>query len=329
VSRHDYLPFGEELFAGTGGRTAPQGYTLSDNVRQKFTLKERDVETGLDFFGARYHSPEQGRFTSVDPSRVSVALSKPQSWNRYVYALNNPMVYQDRNGMWPTEIHELIIDLVFARLTNFGRDQIKSGSWSVDNPLNGGQFTSHANEHGMTMPGQSQDDAANKANAFIEANVTQARELYNCGNGIYVPPGLNVQSLWRFGRAWHTVSDMTSPAHEGYQVWQKSGAWSHAEEEEEIAARRLGLATGASLKFIAYVYGETEMNRVTGGIGATRERGIDWIRGPGLLAMRRADQNSNPGAAVRQEAELIYEFRIGFDAGLNFDWRNQNGRRKK
>jgi len=31
ISRHDYLPFGEELFAGTGGRTAPQGYTLSDN----------------------------------------------------------------------------------------------------------------------------------------------------------------------------------------------------------------------------------------------------------------------------------------------------------
>src|SRR5207245_2522472 len=45
VSRHDYLPFGEELAAGTGGRTTTQGYSASDNVRQKFTLKERDSET--------------------------------------------------------------------------------------------------------------------------------------------------------------------------------------------------------------------------------------------------------------------------------------------
>jgi hypothetical protein len=37
VSRHDYLPFGEELFAGTGGRTISQGYSAPDNVRQTFT----------------------------------------------------------------------------------------------------------------------------------------------------------------------------------------------------------------------------------------------------------------------------------------------------
>jgi len=47
VSRHDYLPFGEELFAGSGGRTTAQGYTNNDVVRQKFTQKERDNETGL------------------------------------------------------------------------------------------------------------------------------------------------------------------------------------------------------------------------------------------------------------------------------------------
>src|SRR5712692_6897377 len=67
VSRHDYLPFGEELFAGQGGRTQTEGYTLSDNVRQKFTLKERDNETGLDYSVNRYYSSTQGRFTSVDP----------------------------------------------------------------------------------------------------------------------------------------------------------------------------------------------------------------------------------------------------------------------
>src|SRR5205814_7028997 len=47
VSRHDYLPFGEELSAGTGGRTTAQGYGASDGVRQHFTQQERDGETSL------------------------------------------------------------------------------------------------------------------------------------------------------------------------------------------------------------------------------------------------------------------------------------------
>ena len=53
VTRHDYLPFGEELLAGAGGRTPQQGYSANDNVRQKFTHKERDNETGLDYFNTR------------------------------------------------------------------------------------------------------------------------------------------------------------------------------------------------------------------------------------------------------------------------------------
>jgi RHS repeat-associated protein len=78
MTRHDYMPFGEELFANTGGRTPGQGYTVSGNLpadgaRQKFTQKERDNETGLDYFLARYYSSTQGRFTSPDP------LSAPAS----------------------------------------------------------------------------------------------------------------------------------------------------------------------------------------------------------------------------------------------------------
>ena len=37
---------------------------------QQFTSKERDVETGLDYFGARYFSSTKGRFTGVDPAVV-------------------------------------------------------------------------------------------------------------------------------------------------------------------------------------------------------------------------------------------------------------------
>ncbi len=80
-----------------GGRTTAQGYT-GDNVRQKFTSKERDIETGLDYFGARYYASTQGRFTGVDPLLESAEPTMPQSWNRYSYVLNNPLAYTDPNG---------------------------------------------------------------------------------------------------------------------------------------------------------------------------------------------------------------------------------------
>ncbi|MFY9618359.1 MAG: RHS repeat-associated core domain-containing protein [Pyrinomonadaceae bacterium] len=103
TKRHDYLPFGEELFAETGGRTTGQGYTAvgnvaGDGVRQQFTLKERDNETGLDYFLARYYSSKQGRFTGVDPLMASAQASLPQSWNRYSYSFNNPLAFIDPDG---------------------------------------------------------------------------------------------------------------------------------------------------------------------------------------------------------------------------------------
>jgi len=99
VSRHDYLPFGEELGSATGARTPAQGYSTSDVVRQHFTSKERDVETGLDYFLARYYSSNQGRFVSVDPENAGATPNSPQSWNGYAYAFNNPIKYQDPDGL--------------------------------------------------------------------------------------------------------------------------------------------------------------------------------------------------------------------------------------
>lgn len=99
VSRHDYKPFGEELSAGTGGRTPGMGYGASDNVRQHFTGQQRDAETGLDFFNARYYASTQGRFTSPDPFNGSARATDPQTLNRYTYVTNNPLVFSDPSGM--------------------------------------------------------------------------------------------------------------------------------------------------------------------------------------------------------------------------------------
>jgi RHS repeat-associated protein len=99
ISRHDYLPFGEELTAGYGGRTSGHGYT-GDCVRDKFVGYERDAETGLDYAEARYHGAVYGRFTSVDPALGSARKSLPQSWNRYTYVMNQPLSLIDPTGEW-------------------------------------------------------------------------------------------------------------------------------------------------------------------------------------------------------------------------------------
>ena len=110
MTRHDYLPFGEELFAPIGGRSAAEGYGGADGVRQQFTAQERDLETNLDYFNARYYSSAHGRFTSPDPFGGSGFVSVPQSWNKYAYVLNRPFVFTDPSGeIWLTKDHVTFI----------------------------------------------------------------------------------------------------------------------------------------------------------------------------------------------------------------------------
>lgn len=72
----------------------------------EFTGKERDAETGLDYFGARYFSGAQGRFTSPDwsatPQPIPYAdLGDPQTLNLYAYVRNNPLRFTDSDGHCP------------------------------------------------------------------------------------------------------------------------------------------------------------------------------------------------------------------------------------
>src|SRR5437773_8850099 len=63
------------------------------------TSKERDNETGLDFFEARYFASMQGRFTSSDPIMITAdRLIDPQEINLYNYARNNPLLFTDPTG---------------------------------------------------------------------------------------------------------------------------------------------------------------------------------------------------------------------------------------
>jgi RHS repeat-associated protein len=81
------LPFGEDLACSGAADVAPT----------HFTGKERDSESGLDNFGARYDASTMGRFMTPDP--LGGHMEDPQTLNKYAYVRNNPTTLTDPTGL--------------------------------------------------------------------------------------------------------------------------------------------------------------------------------------------------------------------------------------
>jgi len=100
------LPFGNDLGnpRATDCVPAPNATALAaDAAEPHFTGKERDTETGLDYFGARSYASNMGRWMSPDwadkPEAVPYSdLEDPQSLNLYGYVRNNPLSHADADG---------------------------------------------------------------------------------------------------------------------------------------------------------------------------------------------------------------------------------------
>jgi RHS repeat-associated protein len=95
TAESDYYPWGGEL-----------QFVANDSNHYKFTGKERDTETGLDYFGARYYSNGLGRFITPDWAAKATAVpyaefSDPQSLNLYGYVRNLPTTRYDAEGHCP------------------------------------------------------------------------------------------------------------------------------------------------------------------------------------------------------------------------------------
>lgn len=90
---YDYYPFGLKM----PGRVYPTTPTVTKNL---FTGKERDVETGWDYFEARYYSAAIGRWLSVD-----LAGYLAPGWSPYAYTFNDPINFFDPDGEFPFTLH--------------------------------------------------------------------------------------------------------------------------------------------------------------------------------------------------------------------------------
>jgi RHS repeat-associated protein len=159
------LPFGEAIAC-----------TTSSPTEHLFTGKERDTESGNDYFGARYYSSAMGRFLSPDWAAKAepvpyAKLDDPQSLNLYAYVRNNPLVRIDADGH-----ATLVFDAQAHTLTLYTNDGQKVGTWHASNnvastakfsngdktmPLPNGTYSMKDESSPHMHPGQKDDRDSN------------------------------------------------------------------------------------------------------------------------------------------------------------------------
>jgi RHS repeat-associated protein len=288
AARYDYRPFGEEIPvpnpAITGSRSSPlcgtpKCYGQFDSVEQMFSGKERDNETNLDYLGARYLSNTQGRFTSPDPMNLGSRIRYPQTWNMYSYTLNNPVRYVDPSGRWSTEIHNRIIDTSFPGLSSAGRDVLKGVSAHQDR-LIPGQSRDLSFQHSMRAPWETPAQAQERLQQFAKERL-EAAQILNTGN---TSSEVTIDALKAFGELLHAEVDGTSPAHEGFQVWEWNCvfAWmgcagnsvmQHKSLESTITPQRMEHAITVAQMWFLYTFGDTQYVKATTDPEANRKKG--------------------------------------------------------
>src|SRR6266542_1373975 len=91
VENYTYTAYGRERANGAA----------TPDATHRFTGQVFDQDTGLYYYGARYYDSELARFVQADT--VIPSLWNPQSYNRYSYALNNPLRYTDPDGHDPLD----------------------------------------------------------------------------------------------------------------------------------------------------------------------------------------------------------------------------------
>jgi len=90
LTYEEYHPYGTTAFRASSGASgfAPKRY--------RYNGKERDDETGLYYYGARYYPPWLARWTAVDPAGSGI--------NVYEYCAGNPITFIDPDGRVPVKI---------------------------------------------------------------------------------------------------------------------------------------------------------------------------------------------------------------------------------
>ncbi|MGH9944128.1 MAG: hypothetical protein ACRD9R_17425 [Pyrinomonadaceae bacterium] len=190
--------------------------------------------------------------------------------------LNNPLGYIDRNGKWPTGIHNEIIKQAFPGLSAGEILSVQSGSLMTDVPWT--VLESHANYHAMRRPEQTVEQARAGWQSFIDGGNALARayqEEYEQRGGTE----FHTTALQYFGSSSHAVMDNTSPAHAPFQLYDapeptgiayldlgilyayKKGMDIHSAGESTITPSQMGIAVQAVRENFRRAFGDERYRR--------------------------------------------------------------------
>lgn len=279
LSEHDYYPFGTTQTATHqedftfGSTVAPTTDSMRFAGHQRDFLAWLNVNTTeyLDYMHARYYEPNMGRFLSVDPVMdIESAMANPQMWNRYAYALNNPMVYVDPSGalvslagLTSQERNDLLLSL----------NAVTGNEYGVNN--NGDLTVINYGQNASATATQFLDDAISSTNAYTvnARNNNRSVNLMNViGNDINVDfadfknmkmSGLNAEAMGLGSNLLHELGH----AHGGLLDPPAAGT---PGVPASLDAKHI---TGPTVDFVNQIH---------------RERGLP-LRGPSY-----APQNTNP-----------------------------------
>ncbi len=171
------LPFGDGT--ATTGTCYP-----SPNL---FTGKERDAETGLDYFGSRYYASGLGRFVSADKMFAApYRMFTPQGLNLYAYVVDNPLRFIDPNGYAPispdllSRINDLrAVSTVEAldRIANYRAGHTKGASFQLREAAEAqANLEQKGNLQGLIDPQGQYDRALSALTATVEPGIQQILE---------------------------------------------------------------------------------------------------------------------------------------------------------
>jgi RHS repeat-associated protein len=200
----DYLPFGELNSTDTGIDT------------HKFTGKERDSESGLDNFEARYYSSSLGRFMRPDPNGAGAATRVPQSWNAYSYVLNNPINATDPTGLWCVWEDNTHDDRPGDGGATEGQCDEQGGHWDPTDTITGMDAAGNMMQE-IQVEGVLTDDDRIKIVAAGVDSLSSTSSLSEVGvngmtwataaEGLWELPGM-IRGGWRAIASWRMASKM-------------------------------------------------------------------------------------------------------------------------
>ncbi len=165
----DYYSFGKIVREYINPGTLAEKY--------QYTGKERDTESGYDYFNARNYHSEVGRFLSVDP-----LAGKYPGISPYAYVANNPINAIDPDGR----------DIVDAQGRHVNISFNKNGTLSFSKNATS-DIRRVANALNLTAAGRTQLKAVNQSDIHVKINISTDSKIEKKDDGTYYTYGETVQ----------------------------------------------------------------------------------------------------------------------------------------